>query len=230
MIDARITSGASFLVVGAVRGLASEADRLTGKLDGFRPGALALALSPDELRGIQEYFDGTPTEPLVPLTGNELAEIRGLARYGEVRVPNPSWTAALAWGRAHRTPVEGVDPSDESYAMMFTHHIGYTELVRRTLRERSLTRRPPAPATADDFAIEWARRLAPGAGSARLAHRRDEAVVAGARNLALRTDRVALVVDRERFQGVVAVFGQTPGAIGPAETAGSVRLRVRGSG
>lgn len=214
MIDARVSEGGEFLVLGAVRGLASDAQLLAAKLEGFRPDVVALAISSDELRGIREYFVLPAAEPLVALTGNEVAEIRGLARYGEVRVPNPTWIAALAWGEARGVPVEPVDPSDETYAAMFTDHIGYTELVRRTLRERSLTRRPPTPPSADAFALEWADRLASKGGSARLARARDEAAVAAVRGLRLRSGRIAVVVDRERFGGVLAALRHPPGALG----------------
>ncbi len=142
--------------------------------------------------------------------------MHGLVRYGEARVPNPVWVRAMHWGLDHAVPVEAVDPSDETYAALFTEHIGYVELVRRTLRERGLTRHPPTPPTADEFAITWSTRIAAASGSARLARARDEAAVAGARGIAARAGRVALVVDRERFDGVLAALSAPPAAVGAA--------------
>jgi hypothetical protein len=211
VIDARVTSGAEYLVLGAVRGLAADAARIGPALDGFRPVLVALALSEDEYRGIREYFVVPAVEPIVSLTGNEVAEIRGLARYGEVRVPNPTWAATIAWGLERGVPVEPVDPSDETYATMFTDHIGYPELVRRTLRERSLTRRPPTPPTPDEFALEWSARISSKGGSARLAAARDAAAVGAVRRFATRGGRIAVIVDRERFDGVVGLLQRSAG-------------------
>jgi hypothetical protein len=214
VIAARVPVGPGFLVVGAVRGHLADAESLAPKLDEFRPAAVALGLSPDESRGIREYFVLSESEPVVPLTGNEVAEVHGLVRYGEVRVPNPVWVRAMLWGRDHAVPVEAVDPSDVTYASLFAEHIGYVELVRRTLRERGLTRHPPTPPTADEYALAWSRRIAAASGSARLARARDEAAVAGARGIAARSGRVALVVDRERFDGVVAALSGPPPPVG----------------
>ena len=211
MIVSTVSPRERLLVVGAVRGLADDAARIAGRLDAFAPRAVALALSEEELRGIREYFVEAAAEPLVSLTSNEVAEIRGLVRYGEVRVPNPAWTAALQWGLARGVPVEGVDPSDDAYATMFTDHIGYAELVRRTLRERSLTRHPPEPPTADEFIVAWAGRLAPGEGSAGLMRARDQAAAAGALALARRAGPTAIIVDRERFDGIVQALAGPAG-------------------
>jgi hypothetical protein len=208
VIETRVGSAPDFLVVGAVRGLLPEAVALGPALDRFAPQAVALGLSADELAQIEQHFGPVPVEPLVPLAPTEVAEIRALTRYGEVRVPNPVFLAALAWGRTHGRSVGAVDPSDDTFATMFTDHIGYPELVRRTLRERRLTRHPPAPATADEFALAWGGSMAERGGSARLARARDVAAAAGVRRLAAGASRVAVVVDRERARGMAEALGQ----------------------
>jgi hypothetical protein len=194
-------------VVGAVRGLVAEGDRVRERLDRLRPTAVGLAISPDELKGLREYFVGPPTEPVVPLAPTEAGEVRGLARYGEVGVPNPTAIEAIRWSDSAGVAVEAVDPTDDDYAEWFAESISYVELVRRTLRERRVVKRPPTPPTADEFAAAWSRAINPGAGSRRLAARRDAAVVEGVGRLRARFSSIALLVDRERFDGVVARLG-----------------------
>jgi len=194
-------------VVGAVRGLVAEGDRVRDRLEGLRPQAVGLAISPDELRGLREYFVGAPTEPVVPLAPTEAGEVRALARYGEVGVPNPTAVEAIRWSDSAGVAVEAVDPSDDDYAEWFADTISYLELVRRTLRERRVVKRPPTPPTADEFATAWSGTINKGAGSRRLAARRDDAVVDGLGRLRARFASVVLVVDRERFDGVVARLG-----------------------
>ncbi len=194
-------------VVGAVRGLVAEGDRVRDRLEGLRPQAVGLAISPDELRGLREYFVGAPTEPVVPLAPTEAGEVRALARYGEVGVPNPTAVEAIRWSDSAGVAVEAVDPSDDDYAEWFADTISYVELVRRTLRERRVVKRPPTPPTADEFATAWSGTINKGAGSRRLAARRDDAVVDGLGRLRARFASVVLVVDRERFDGVVARLG-----------------------
>jgi hypothetical protein len=210
VITARITRDADFLLVAPVRGLASESDRLLRELDGYRPAALGIGLSPEELRGLTEYFVAVDTEPVVPLTSNEAAEVRGLVRFGEVRVPNPSLVDTLRWAAARTLPVEPLDPSDDRAANLFAEHIGYLELVRRTVRERRVARNPPAPSSPDEYAIAWDREIARGSGSRELADARNRHFVRRARRLAEGKGRIALVVDRERFDGVRALLDAPP--------------------
>ena len=209
----------SVTVLGPVRGLVTEAASVRSRLEANRPSALGIAVSPDELKGVREYFVGAPTEPVVPLAPTEAAEIRALARYGEVRVPNPSVVTALGWADAASVPVEALDPDDDRYAAWFAGSIGYFELVRRTLRERRLGKRPPEAPTADAFAVAWSDTIDHGSGSRRLRARRDEAVADGVAKLRSRYASVAVVVDRERFDGVVELLAGGPGFV---RTAGVV--------
>jgi len=204
VIEWAVGTSGELLLLAPVRGVAAEVAPLLARLDAFAPDSIGLGISPDELAGLVEHFVDRPAEPLVSLTGTETAEVRGLGRYGEVRVPNPSLLGVVSWAKARGTPVTGLDPSDATYADLFSEHISYFELVRRTLRERRLTREPPAPATPDQFAERWHRTISHGRGSKKFDQARDAEFVEGARALRAGARRVALVVDRERFDGVLA--------------------------
>ncbi len=204
MIDRVVGPNKDCLLIGAVRGLAREAPPLLAKLTEFSPTSVGLGISPDELAGLLAHFVERPAEPLVSLTKSETAEVRGLVRFGEVRVPNPSMIAVLAWGLSRGTTVEGLDPDDATYADLFSGNISYFELVRRTLRERRLTQEPPKSKSPDEFAQDWHRSMSPGRGSRAFDRARDAEFLSGARALATTAGRIALVVDRERYDGVLA--------------------------
>jgi hypothetical protein len=210
MIAANLGGHPSYLLLGAVRGLVRDAEEVGAALDRYHPEAVGLAVSQEELKSLVEYFGDVGAEPTVPLSTSEVNEVRGLVRFGEVAVPNPSVLASIRWGRSHAAPVAPLDPSDEGAASLFTEHIGYVELVRRTVRENRLGRAPPTPSSADEFALLWDRQLAPGRGSRRYTQARNEHLVQEARRLGESRDRVALVVDRERFDGIRSTFDAGP--------------------
>jgi hypothetical protein len=210
VITARLPGPPDVLLVAPVRGLASEVAPTLSALEGHRPDAIGLGLSPDEQRALLEYFVVPEVEPVVPLTSNEVSEVRGLVRFGEVRVPNPSFVEVLRWARVRSLPAEALDPSDDRTASLFAEHIGYVELVRRTVRERRVAKTPPAPPTPDEFAIAWDREVAGGRGSRAFAHGRDRHLVRAARQLAAGRSRIALVIDRERFDGVRTLLSAPP--------------------
>ncbi len=202
MNQERISAGAGILLLASVRGLVSEALEIGPALDAFAPEVVGLGVSPEELKALVEYFVLPEGEPLVPLTTNEVNEVRGLSRFGEVQVPNPTNVETLRWGRARQIPVAPLDPSEERSAELFSEHIGYVELVRRTVRERRLSRSPPAPSSADVFAVQWDRTVGKGRGSRRLAAARDAYLAQEVARLTRGRGRVAVVVERERFDGV----------------------------
>ncbi|MGI0070859.1 MAG: hypothetical protein ACRECT_02125 [Thermoplasmata archaeon] len=214
MISARVRSASEVLLLAPVRGLREEAGRLVEDLAAYAPEAVGLGLSEDELKSLREYFVRSDAEPLVPLTSTESSEVRGLSRFGEVRVPNPSFVELLRWADAAGTTVAALDPSDDRAASLFTEHIGYVELVRRTVKERSVSRKPPTPSTPDEFALEWDREVAGGRGSRHLARARDEHLVRGVQRIGQGRSRVAVVVDRERFELVRGLLdGSVPSTI-----------------
>lgn len=206
MIAATQRLSGEVLLLGAVRGLVSETPPLLAALDRFGPSAVGVGVSREELAGLNEHFVGRPTEPLVPLSSLEVAEAHGLSRFGEVRVPHPAILAVLDWARSGGRAVEPLDPPDERFAELFTDHISYFELVRRTLRERRLSRAPLSADSAEAFAESWHRSLSDGRGSRQLNRARESALAEAARRLSLVHGRIAVVVDRERFDGVRAQF------------------------
>ncbi len=202
MISARLRVGAELLLVAPVRGLTVEATAAIAALADFGPETVGLGLSSEELRGLIDYFVVADGEPAVPLTTNERNEVRGLVRFGEVRVPNPSVVETIRFTHARGIPVAALDPTEEGAAELFREHIGYVELVRRTVRERRAGRDPPTTSTPDAYALEWERRVGRGRGSRAMAGARDDHLAREARQLARGRSRVAVVIDRERFDGV----------------------------
>ena len=208
MITARFPNAPGVLLLAPVRGLVAEVPRLLAELDTFGPAQVGLGLSSSELASLHDYFVVAEAEPVVPLTGNETSEVRGLVRFGEVRVPNPSFVELLRWATARGVPTVALDPDDELTAALFAKHIGYVELVRRTVRERRVSRSPPTPSSADEFALRWDSEVAHGRGSRNFAGERDAYLVRQVPALAAARHPFAIVVDRERFDSVQTQFAQ----------------------
>jgi hypothetical protein len=187
------------ILVGSVRGLVDDARKVVRSLHDSSAAWVGLGIAPEELDGLDRYFVQSAGEPVVPLTLIERSEVRGLTRFGEVRIPNPTFVESLAWCRARGVMATPLDPPEERTAEIFTDSIGYIELVRRTVRERSLSRRPPSPATADDYAKEWDNRVTAGSGSRRYHRARDLHLVERFWATAPQDVPGAVIVDRERF-------------------------------
>lgn len=196
--------GVGFLVV--LPGLESEGEAVRAELERSDPSTVGLVASPEELAGYAEYFVGQAGEPLVPLSGAEEAELRGLARFGEVAAPSPALLSALEWAGARGRPTLALDWSDAEYDESFAADVSYLELVRRTRRERALVRHPPSAEGPEAFIDRWDRTLRGHRGSARLAQRREQAAASRIRSASAATPRLVVVVERERAVGILAAL------------------------
>jgi hypothetical protein len=210
VITARFSGAPRILLLAPVRGLTSEVARVVSELESFAPARVGLGLSVGELQSLHDYFVESEADPVVPLTSNETSEVRGLVRFGEVRVPNPSFVEVLRWAAARGITTVALDPDDDRTAALFAEHIGYLELVRRTVRERRVSRSPPTPSSPDEFALQWDREVASGRGSRNYATARDVYLARQVPPLTADGQPLAVLVDRERFESVRRLLAEAP--------------------
>lgn len=207
------------ILLGAVRGPATEEPAVLAELDLSRPKTIVLDLSPEELKGLQEYFVDPRAEPLVPLTQAETALARALSDFTEVRMPAPAFVGAVRWAEARGAEVLPIDQSDESFADLFVKHVGYVDLLRRSRAERALSKgKYGKPGSAEEMAIAWAGRLHSRGGSLRLWNERCRIAAARLREITQgdHPKPIACVLDVERWQQIVqmlSVAGSAPSAI-----------------
>jgi hypothetical protein len=195
------------LIAGVVRAFVPDTEPLLRALADFRPEALGIGLGPEELEAYSEHFVDTRAEPLAPLLPTEQAEVLGIARFGDVELPHLPFLAAISWARHASVPVLPTDLTEEEYADLFSKHIGYLELLHRTLAERRLARKGPPASTADEFVLRWADSVGAGRRSREFEAERTAAILATVRELGSRHRRFAVVVDRERYPAVLAGLG-----------------------
>lgn len=206
MIVGRKPGPPELLVAGVVRGFVADADLLLRTLSEFRPEALAVGLGPEELTAYTEHFVDARAEPLAPLLPTEQAEVHGISRYGDVQLPHAPFLAALAWARELQIPVHPADLGEEEYADLFAEHIGYFELVHRTVAERRLTRKAPTASTADEFVVGWAESVGSGRRSREFEAARTASMARAIRGFGMGRRRIAVLVDRERYPGLWAAL------------------------
>jgi len=146
-------------LVGAVRGPMSEVDPLLGELDSVDPSKVAIQVSPEELRGLEEHFATPLAEPLSLLLDSEIALAEALSAFGEVRLPSPSYVMAMRWAKEKGKDLVALDPNEEDYTNLFLKHMGYLALVRRARAERALKKSPPVTSSSEELVCVWNDKL-----------------------------------------------------------------------
>ncbi len=200
-------------LIGALRGPVDEGTLVEQELGAFHPHTVILDLSPEELKGLQEYFAPEDSEPLVPLSTAEMGLARALSEFSDVRMPSPAFVAAVRWSTREGGQVLPLDENDESYADLFVKHVGYVDLVRRTRAEHALVKgKYPRAANAEDTTTLWSERMHRSKGSRKLWHERCEIAARRLKDITSGPEAppFAAVIDFERWAEVRTLLEGPP--------------------
>lgn len=192
-------------VVGAIKGLSSERDKVREALLGKespRWDTVALSISPEELAGLRAYSEGKVPDDF-ELTDYEFIYARNLRRFGEVEYPPPCYTEALKVSQEKSFKLSAIDLDEESFTNAYCAYITGTQLLRHSLRKSLVKRAAFRSRTPEEFVGLWDARMNQISGFRRLEDRREEHMAKKLADLVSKTSSVVAVVEYERAKGVI---------------------------
>jgi hypothetical protein len=194
--------GCRLTILPTVKGLDRERRKVREAFAAVGPGAVALPVSREGLRGLRAIYKGK--EPEIFLSHYEQIYAMKLSRYGKVVVPPPSFTEAYALASERGLPIVAIDMNETDYANAFCDSISTPGLVFHSVRWRWLKRKRFRAATnARQFVLAWDRAVNSLKGFRNLEDRREEHMAR--RLLAMSRDHqnVLAILELERMDGVV---------------------------
>lgn len=183
-------------LVGAVRGLKSEGDRVASIIREICPDAVGLAVSREGLEAMAGLAVEAKAEPS---NTEERAYIRGLGTFGEVVKPPPCFSAALRSGR----PVTPLDMDDEHYTAAYCRYVSTWDMMRQGRSQKSMLRHRFRAKTPEEFVLEWDGIVNRLSGYRTLEASREMWLAKGACRLAAKHPRTLVIVEYERLRGVL---------------------------
>lgn len=191
-------------LLGTVHGLRSEAELVKSAFAAMEPDAVGLAISPEDLAGLEAYVAGPAEPPSIPIDD---PYVQSLARYGELAAPPPDLETALRLAREANVPTVALDLTDAAYTDAVTEHVSAWQLLSQSRRERRLAKRGSEAPTAWEHALAWDAERRKSRGYARVEELREEHVAQAVRHLAAKYARVLVVVEVARVEGVARHLG-----------------------
>jgi hypothetical protein len=186
--EAKISVGkAQILLVGSIYGLCSEADEIERALSSFEPEIIAIGISEEDL---QALVDESATDIYD-------SYFSGLSRFGKVSIPSPDMVMALKYAGEKGIEVEAIDIDDNEFSEMLYNNVSSFELISRSRRIRVRSR------SAEEFSKEWDRKRNRG-GFERINRMCEERMVENVIKIAKKHDRVFVLLDMPRFDGVLS--------------------------
>ena len=190
----------SIMLFGAVRGLASEVERLMARIEPFDPDVIAVAVSRQELDGLMSSLDGVDEDHM---TNYDEIYARHLTRFGDVGMPPPELIAVCRHAADQDIPIRSVDLSELSMYQASVRFIKPIETVRYGMLMRNLIGKKFKAETAADFAIEWDRHVRKIKGFRKLEEFREDQMARRIHWLVSNYDRVFAALEVQRLEGVV---------------------------
>ncbi len=195
-------NGSKVHLIGIVKGLVSEADRLEDIIDELNFKVGALPISKEEVEGLKDFISeddlDTEIEPSTP----EKIYAEKLKKFGEVSLPPPSYTFFLEYCSKNEIDLEALDMDEEHYTMAYCDHVSGIQWIRQSLREKRLHRKSIEAEEPEEFVREWDLTINKLKGFQELEEHRERVMAKNIERLAERGDLVG-IIEEERIEGVL---------------------------
>ncbi len=206
-------NGSEVYLIGVVKGLVSEGDRLKEDIERLKPDfdVGGLPISKEELEGLKDFVEkGSPddedeikVEPSTP----EKIYAEKLSKFGEVSLPPPSYTFFLDYCEERDIDLEAFDMDEEHYTMAYCDHVSGTEWLRQAFREKTLRGKKLEAETPEKFAVAWDSMINKLTGFQDLEKHRERIMAKNIKRLSKRGTLVALI-EEERIRGIVDILSE----------------------
>ena len=208
----RVTLGNhSMIVLGTVQGLVKERLKVRTAFEDIKPDVVALPISDEMLEGLEAVVNGEVREVATNSIDDLFAE--HLKRFGEVQLPPPSLVEAYRLAKESGAEIVTLDMSEEDYAEAYVKNVSGYHFWKRIWNLSKLSKKTFAADTPEEFVVAWDAYVSRLKGYKNLEQHREGYMARRALRLLRKNERVLVLVEYERMEGVAAGIQQ--GALEP---------------
>ena len=196
-------NGSRVHVLGVVKGLVSEEEKVESAIAKVSPDVIGLSISKEQLAALRSRESWGEYE-LSPL---ESAYKTLMQEFGEVRLPSPAFVKALELGGSLGVPVIPIDMNDLEYTETYCEKVGAMDLVREGAFSKSVRRKKFDGSSPESLAEDWDRRVNKAKGFRELEAERVRHMVLTLTKMTSRYHDILALVDHERSSQVIKRLG-----------------------
>jgi hypothetical protein len=194
--------GCTVHILGVIKGLKSETEKVRKAFEETKPDVVAISLSREEVEGLKNMPDDYEPE----LSRYEEIYAEGLGRFGEVAAPPPCYVATLELAQHEGIPLIPVDMDEQSYTDLYCAVVPGTALFRHSTRTWLLKRRTFSDDSPEKFVLAWDKAVNNMEGFRLIEHKRAQAMAKGIREACQRSQSVLAVIELERASDVLGIL------------------------
>jgi hypothetical protein len=195
-------NGSVVHVLGVVKGLVSEEDKVDSAFLSVAPDAIGISVSKEQLAALRskEVWEDYELSPL------ETAYMTLMQGFGEMRLPSPAFVKVLELAESSKIPVIPIDMNDSDYTEAYCQKVGAVDLVREGAFSKSVKRRKFDGSSPEALAIDWDNHVNKAKGFQVLEKERERHMARVIVRLSKRYQRILAIVDFERTKGIVEIM------------------------
>lgn len=192
-------------VLGVVRGLEKEGDKVREAFRKAEPALIAVSLSKEDLDVIRD--SPGKREKATASNFEEEIYIHVLGKFGEIIKPPPCYAAAVDLSRKNDLPCTPVDMNDEEFTDAFCRNVSTFELYRQSRGAKRLMRTKYKASTPEEFVLEFDKSANRLEGYKRLEEERERYMAEKLAKLSKKWKSLLAVIELERLEGVKSQLG-----------------------
>jgi hypothetical protein len=123
--------GSNIVILGVINGLVSEIEIVKEALEKHKPQALGVALSGSEVEGVRIWNRDSSAKP--EYTEFDAFYTREMSKYGEIKLPSPSFSYTVAVSDATGIPLYPLDIDDDEYSELYLRNVSPVSLFFSSL-------------------------------------------------------------------------------------------------
>jgi hypothetical protein len=192
-------NGAEVVVIGVFKGLVKDEEKVAKAFADHSPDAIGISTSKEELAALRVQETHSDYE----LSTLEQIYKVYMEHFGEVRLPTPAYLKAIELADAAHLPLIPIDLNDVEFTDLYCKRIRGLDMVRESFYTRSIKRRKYRIGSAEEFALDWDKKVNRAKGFRQLERDREEHMALTLRSMGSKYRRILAVVEYERSAGVV---------------------------
>lgn len=196
--------GCEVKILPVIKGLKSEAEKVSEAFEAVGPEKILVSLSKEDLEGLRNM----PEDFVPELSRYEEIYAEGLARFGEVAAPPPCYVAALEVSQHYGVEIVPIDMDEEAYTELYCAVVGGGSLFRHSTRTWIMKRRKFSLDSPEAYVKAWDRAVNNLEGFRIIEGKRAEHMAKAIRTEANGSKRVLAIIEFEREADVVALLNK----------------------
>lgn len=192
-------------ILGVVKGLVSESEKVEEFLRKFQPDVIGLGVSSEEIEGLKDYIKkGGELPPL-----SEIEEIYAdkLAAYGDVGYPPPAFERCVVYSTNNGISILPLDIPEEKFTELYCRTVHTRDLIFQSFRIKRLRKKKIDAQQPEEFEIAWDKLINRFGGFKVVEIEREKHMAEELKQL---SGRVVAVIEVARAPGVARRLGWRP--------------------